>query len=140
MSVTLRGNSNQFRFGYAEADYDMKNIFSVNTRYEYDFNFEQTSRFEMFGTYKQLKNINLKLYYNYRQPQIRYNSIFSVFDFGNTQEIEGGVDYTLNKKYLTLSGKFGFVDYRDDNSQRVSLGVISPLGTVDVQEKSWIFR
>jgi hypothetical protein len=129
MSVLVRANSNQFRYGFAEADYNMKNIFSVNTRYEYDFNFEQTSRFEMFGTYKQLKNINLNLYYNYRQPRIRYNSIFSVFDFGNTQEIEGGVDYTLNKN-ITLSGKYGFVDYRDENSQRVSLGVISTLGTL----------
>jgi hypothetical protein len=127
--VLIRGNSNQFRFGYAEADYDMKNIFYVNTRYEYDFNFETTSRFEAYGTYKQLKNININLYYNYREPQIRYNSIFSVFDFGNTQEVEAGVDYTLNK-YLTLSGKFGNVEYRDDNSQRFTVGAISPYGTV----------
>jgi lipopolysaccharide assembly outer membrane protein LptD (OstA) len=129
MVVLIRGNSNQFRYGFLEADYDMKNIFSLNTRYEYDFNFDQTSRVEAFGSYRQLKDINFNLYYNYRQPRIRYNSIFSVFDFGNTQEIEGGVDYTLNK-YLTLSGKYGFVEYRDDNSQRYSLGVISPLGTL----------
>jgi hypothetical protein len=129
MSVLVRGNSNQFRYGFAEANYEMKNIFSLNTRYEYDFNFDQTGRVEAFGSYRQLKNINFNMYYNYREPRIRYNSIFSVFDFGNTQEIEAGVDYTLNK-HLTLTGKFGFIEYRDDNSKRVSAGIISTLGTL----------
>ena len=65
--------------------------------------------------------MGINLYYNYRAPQIRYNSIFAVFDFGNTHEIEGGIDYKINKDF-TVYGKFGNVDYKDENSQRITLG------------------
>jgi hypothetical protein len=127
--VLIQSNSNQFKFGFAEADYDMKNVFSINTRYEYDFNFEETSQVEVFGTFKKIHDLKINVYYNYREPRVRYNSIFSVFDYGNTQEIEAGADYTLNK-YITLSGKFGFIEYKDENSKRISLGAASPYGTL----------
>ncbi len=134
VKVLIRGNSSQFQFGYVEADYEMHNVFSVSTKYEFDFNFEETSQVEFQGTYKQpLRGLNFNIYYNYREPRIRYNSIFSVFDYGNTQEIEAGADYTINK-YLTVSGKFGFIEYKDENSKRISAGIILPVASLSYRK------
>ncbi len=52
---------------------------------------QSLSKVEFSGRYDQIENLGISLYYNYRAPQIRYNSIFAVFDFGNTHEIEGGL-------------------------------------------------
>ncbi|HSR18052.1 MAG TPA: hypothetical protein VLM39_08160, partial [Ignavibacteriaceae bacterium] len=69
ITILIRNNSNQFTYGTAEVDYKMDNVFSVNTRYDYDFNYEKTSKFEIFGNYFQLPKINLNIYYNYREPR-----------------------------------------------------------------------
>jgi hypothetical protein len=128
IEVLITHNSNQFSFGSAEIFYDLKNTLSVEARYDYDFNFAKTSKFEFNTNYKQTDNLNLNLYYNYRDPRINYNSIFSVFNYGNTQEIEIGGDYTIDKN-LTITGKVGDVIYQDNNSQRVTLGVSTLFGT-----------
>jgi hypothetical protein len=61
---------------------------------------------------------------------IRYNSIFSVFDFGNTWEIEGGADYKFSR-YITALAKYGNVSYRDGaTSQRITAGVNSLFGSL----------
>jgi len=129
ITVLIRNKSNQFTYGSAEVDYKMESIFSVNTRYDYDFNYEKTSKFELFGSYLQLPKITLNLYYNYREPRIKYNSIFSVFDYGTTQEIELGGDYSFYKNY-SFSGRFGYVSYKDENSQRITAGVNSDYGSL----------
>ncbi|MGE5859159.1 MAG: hypothetical protein ACM34J_01300, partial [Ignavibacteria bacterium] len=61
INVLISNKSNQFSFGTAEVDYKMDNVFSVNTRYDYDFNYEKTSKFEIFGNYFQLPKINLNI-------------------------------------------------------------------------------
>lgn len=125
----IESKSNQFKFASAELSYDMQGVFSLNTEYEYDLNFEKTSKVEFNGRYEQIKNLGLNVYYNYREPRIRYNSIFSVFDFGNTQEIEAGVDYKISDMFTAI-GKFGYVTYNDDNSQRFTAGLNSKLGSI----------
>lgn len=129
INVLISNKSNQFSFGTAEVDYKMDNVFSVNTRYDYDFNYEKTSKFEIFGNYFQLPKINLNIYYNYREPRIKYNSIFSVFDYGATQEIELGGDYSFYKNY-SFTGKFGYVTYKEENTERFTLGVNSDYGSI----------
>jgi hypothetical protein len=129
INVLISNNSNQFSFGSAEIFYDLKNTMSIESRYDYDFNFAKTSKFEFNADYMQIDNLKLNLYYNYRDPRINYNSIFSVFNYGNTQEIEIGGDYTINKE-LTITGKVGDVIYQDDNSQRVTLGLSTIYGTL----------
>jgi hypothetical protein len=93
----------------------------------------ETSKFEISGTYKQLDNIHLTAYYNYRQPLIRYNSIFSVFDYGNTKEYEVGADYFFDKT-LWLSARVGDVEYRDAGSQRISFGVNTNYGSINFRK------
>ncbi len=125
----IENNSRQYKFLTGEVSYNKENMFRVDSRYDYDLNFKTTSKLELSGRYEQVENLGITLYYNYREPRIRYNSIFSVFDYGNTWEIEGGLDYRIADTY-TISGKFGNVSFKEETSQRLSLGFITPYGTI----------
>lgn len=133
ITVLIQENSNQYQFANADVVYKQEKLFTIETRYDYDLNFKETSKFEISGTYEQLGNIHLTAYYNYRQPLIRYNSIFSVFDYGNTKEYEVGADYFFDKT-LWLSARVGDVEYRDAGSQRISLGVNTNYGSVNFRK------
>ena len=133
INVLIENESNQYQFLSGEVSYFKQNFGSGNIRYDYDLNFNTSSRFEISGRYNQIKNLGVSLYYNYREPKIRYNSIFSVFDYGNTWEIEGGVDYLIDNKY-TVIGKFANVTYKDERSQRLTLGLSSPYGTITARK------
>ena len=137
MQVLIQNESTQYQYASAEVNYEKKNLFSINTKYDYDINFAMTSKFEAYGSYDQLKKFRLNVYYNYREPRIKYNSIFSVFDYGNSQEFELGADYDLTKTF-TLIGKFGNVSYKDDNSQRITFGVNSNYGSVNYRKTLWL--
>ena len=133
ITVLIRNNSNQYRFASGEINYYLQDELSVNTRLDYDLNFEEVSKFEFYGNYDKLSNFKFNLYYNYREPRIRYNSIFSVFDYGNTQEIEAGADYIINKTF-TITGKVGDVIYKDDNSQRATLALSTNYGSISYRK------
>jgi hypothetical protein len=128
INVEIENKSNQFQFVSGEVSYHKKNAYRVDARYDYDINFQTTSRGEISGRYEAIKNLGLSLYYNYREPRIRYNSIFSVFDYGNTWEVEAGADYRLDNMY-TLIGKFANVDFKGETSQRITLGFSSNWGS-----------
>ena len=133
INILIENESNQYQFLSGEVSYFKQNFGSANVRYDYDINFQASSRFEISGRYEQIKNVGINLYYNYREPKIRYNSIFSVFDYGNTWEIEGGVDYLIDNRY-TVIGKFANVTYKDERSQRLTLGLSSPYGTITARK------
>jgi hypothetical protein len=133
IQVLIENNSYQYQFASAEVYYDLENSFSVNTRYDYDLNFDKTSKFELDGSVPAIKDFNIDFYYNYRAPLISYNSIFSVFNYGNTQEMEIGGDYIINKDF-TVSGRYGDVIYKDANSQRVSIGLITKYGSFNYRK------
>ena len=127
IDITIANASNKYEYLSGEISYSKPKIFRVDSRYDYDMNFETTSKVEVSGRYEQIDDVGISLYYNYREPRIRYNSIFSVFDYGNTWEIEGGLDYRIQNKY-TISGKFANVSYNDETSQRLSLGLLTSFG------------
>jgi len=129
ITIEIENNSRQYQFVTAEVSYDKQDKFRIDTRYDYDINFKTTSKLELSGRYEEVDNLGISLYYNYREPRIRYNSIFSVFDYGNTWEIEGGVDYRIENAY-TIIGKFANVSYKEETSQRLTLGLASPYGTL----------
>jgi hypothetical protein len=133
IEVLISNKSNQFHYLSGEASYYSEKILFINSRYEYDLNFNQTSKIEIDARYEKIKNLGLNLYYNFREPKVRYNSIFSVFDYGNTQEIEGGIDYRIDKNFTVLA-QFGYVKYRDDNSSRLGLGASTKWGTVNYRK------
>jgi hypothetical protein len=132
ITVLIQNNSNQYKFATAQVAYEMKKLFNADIRYDFDFNLEKTSKFEFNGRYTQIQDLGINLYYNFREPRVRYNSIFSVFDYGNSQEVETGLDYRIEN--YTVIGKFGYVKYKDDNSQRVTVGVNSPYGTLSYRK------
>lgn len=131
--VLIENKSNQYEFITGEASFFMKGLVSLDTRYDYDLNFTQTSKIEVDARYEQIENLGINVYYNYREPRVRYNSIFSVFDYGNTQEIELGSDYRIDKNF-TVIGKFGYVTYKDDNSSRLALGLATRYGTFNYRK------
>lgn len=133
ISVLIENYSNQYEFITGEASYYLENTVFLNTRYDYDLNFSKTSKFEFDARVEEIDDLGLNLYYNYREPKVRYNSIFSVFDYGNTQEIEVGADYRINELF-TLLGQFGYVSYKDDNSSRLGLGFATRWGNINYRK------
>jgi len=131
ITVLIQKNSNQFKYGSASFSY--LGLLELNARVNYDFNFRQLSKAEISGRYDDIENFGINIYYNYRAPQIRYNSIFAVFNFGNTQEIEAGLDYKINNDF-TVYGKFGNVEYEDDNSQRMTIGLNTSYGSANFRK------
>ena len=129
ITVLIDNKSNQYQFLSGEVSYHKQDFYNLNVRYDYDLNYQTTSRGEISGRLETIKNLGLNLYYNYREPKIRYNSIFSVFDYGNTWEIEAGADYLIADKYTVL-GKIANVTYKEESSQRLTLGLSSPYGTI----------
>lgn len=133
IQILIRNNSNQYNFATASAGYKMDNLFRVDTKFEYDINLEDMSLFEISGRYEQIENLGIDLYYNIREPKVRYNSIFSVFNYGNSQEIEAGVDYKFSRAFTTFA-KFGYVKYEDDNSSRLTAGFHSSYGSLSYRK------
>lgn len=133
IQVLISNKSNQFKYLSGEVSFFTENFLFVNSRYEYDLNFKKTSKIELDARYEQIKDLGINLYYNYREPRIRYNSIFSVFDYGNTQEIEAGLDYRIDRFY-TITSQFGYVKFKDDNSARVGIGASTKYGTVNYKK------
>jgi hypothetical protein len=133
INVLIQQKSNQFEFVTGKITYDLPETINITTRYDYDINFKTSSRFELLANYTELDDFNFNIYYNYREPRIRYNSIFAVFNYANTQEIEGGLDYKINQIF-TVAGKFGYVNYEDDNSQRITVALNSNFGNVSYRK------
>ncbi len=133
ITLLIEQKSNQYRYASADVSFMQPKEFSAYTRLDFDFNIFKPSKFEISGRYEQIENLGLSVYYNYRQPHIRYNSIFAVFDYGNTQEIEVGGDYRINNLF-TVVGKVANVIYKDENSQRITIGINSGYGSISYRK------
>lgn len=133
IQALIEKNSNQYKFVSGEASYDKEGFLSAHARVDYDLNFEEMSKFEFNTRFRASEDFGLNVYYNFREPLINYNSIFSVFNYGSTQEIEGGIDYRLSSSY-TAFANFGYVKYEDENSQRISLGVNTAYGSLSYRK------
>jgi len=131
--ILIEQKSNQYKFVTAEASYYLENTVTLDTRVEYDLNYEEMSKFEATGRLQATDALSVDLYYNYREPKIRYNSIFSVFNYGNSQEIEGGIDYKFSSEF-TLFGKYGNVTYKDENSSRLNVGATTKYGSLSYRK------
>jgi hypothetical protein len=133
IETIIENKSNQYEFITGDINYNQKGLVSIFTRGDYDLNFNQLSKFEFDARTDAVENWSLNVYYNYRQPKIRYNSIFAVFDYGNTHEIELGADYKINN-LITLTGKYGNVQYKTENSQRIGFGFNTNYGSLSYRK------
>ncbi len=133
IEVEIQNKSNQYEFVTGEINYNQKGLVSIFTRGDYDLNFNQLSKIEFDARTEAVDRLGINVYYNYRLPKVRYNSIFAVFDYGNTYEIELGADYKINSMF-TVIGKFGNVQYKDENSQRIGIGLSTSYGNINYRK------
>ncbi|HLP17603.1 MAG TPA: hypothetical protein VK470_15175 [Bacteroidota bacterium] len=90
-------------------------------RTDYDLNNERVHRVEASGRAQVLPALAVTADYIYRMPRLQFNSIFSVFSYNETQEIEGGVEYEFAPATRAYA-RYGYVKYADENSGRIRLG------------------
>jgi len=119
--VTVAQTPNEEEYASVDANYTINPRMSVYGRADYDLNYSLLSRGEFSARVGVLPAMHVTAGYLLREPRISYNSIFSVFTSNSTQEIEGGVEYDFAPTIRTFA-RFGYVAYKDDNSQRISLG------------------
>lgn len=116
----------EFNSKYAGLDLVFnKEKFSFLGKLYYDINLKRFYRAEVNTSYNLLKNLKLSAAYTYREPQISYNTIFWVFNHRQTQELEAGIDYIWIKDY-NIFARVSNVFYENDNSLKISLGVLHP--------------
>lgn len=131
--LLIRRNSAQYQYMAAQLDYEPGKNLSAVGKYEFDLHLAKTSKVELEAEYEHLGNFSLSGYFNYREPRVRYNSIFSVFNYQNTTELEGGVGYSFGHG-ISVQARYGYVTYTDENSSRVSLYCNSPWGTLSYRK------
>jgi hypothetical protein len=117
------------KLGSADASWSYGRIISVYGRYDYDFNYKETSRGQGSIRVNITDALALTGDYTFRKPQISFNSIFSVFTLNSTRLIEGGAEYGLTP-LLRAYGKLGVVSYADTSSMTWTLGLNSGYGSV----------
>lgn len=125
----IQNASNAVQLGSADASWSYGNIVSVYGRYDYDLNYMQTSRGQGSVRVRVTDALALTGDYSYRRPQLSFNSIFSVFSFNSTREIEGGAEYRITPLFQVF-GRMGVVSYTDTTSMTWTAGVNSGYGSV----------
>lgn len=128
VTLLIKQNSNQFSYIFFDAGYNPDFIAS-GLKLEYDLNFAKLSKAEVNAEYEVTDRLTTQVYGLYREPRIRYNSIFSVFDYGNTYEGEFGAGFKVYP-WLTANANFAYINYKDESSQRFGFGFNLPYGNI----------
>jgi len=118
--VTLQSTPYVEEYASIDANYDVLPNVNVYGRGDYDVNLERLSRAELtrIGV---LSSLYVTADVLHREARLAYNSIFAVFNSNSTQEVEGGVEYEIAPSVRTYA-RYAYVDYKDDNSQRMTIG------------------
>jgi len=125
----IGGGSIAEQLGSADASWSYGGRVSVYGRYDYDFNYKETSRGQGSVRVNVTDALALTGDYTYRKPRISFNSIFSVFTMNSTSQVEGGLEYGFTP-LLRAFGKLGVVSYTDTSSLAWTLGLNSGYGSV----------
>ncbi len=125
--------SAQYQIVSGDLSYEFSN-FEVYSRVDYDINKVKFSRFEISAGVNLVERLKLSAGYDYRDPRIPANSIFSVFNYGVTKEIEAGVHYKISPTLRVYVG-FSNVRYVDDKAQRIVLGFDAGYGSVNFAKR-----
>lgn len=112
-----------------DVDYDFPQYVRFNARYDRDLNLNKTSRIQLGSRVKLSEKFSLTGEYINRTPRIYFNSIFTIFQSNNTEEIEGGIEY-LYKPSLRVFTKFANISYSDDKANRFTIGLITNYGSL----------
>ncbi len=118
-TVDLTPDAEQYLSG--DISYRYEALFSVYGRYDYNLNLDRNGRIEFAGRVNVTGCLGVTANYIHRVPHLTANSIFSVFDYSNSDEIEGGVAYSFTPTAQAYA-RFGHVKFTDANTQRISIG------------------
>lgn len=105
----------------ADVSYGLPNA-NFYSRYDYNLDYKQTQRAQMGLHYYPSEQWGLSADYIHRAPRLPYNSFFSVFSVPTSEELEGGVDYTI-ASMTRVFVRGAAVKYVDDQSFRYTIGV-----------------
>jgi hypothetical protein len=133
--LEIRPHATAEEYLSADLDYDGGNMISGTVRYDYDLLWNKTSRMAAFVRGNVYDRISVTGEYFYREPRLSYNSIFSVFAYNTINEYEAGVEYAFPKTSVIVRqvfGKYGFVSYGDESSNRVTIGVSGSYGSLSL--------
>jgi hypothetical protein len=119
--VVLYSTPYEEEYASIDANYDISTSVNVYGRGDYDVNLDRLSRAEVNARVSVLPDLAVTADVLHREPRLAYNSIFAVFNSNSTQEVEGGLEYAVSPSFRTYA-RYAYVDYRDDNSQRITVG------------------
>jgi len=123
--VTIDVGSPAVRLTGFDFSYRLLNKHNFYGKAYYDLNLKKFLRGEINTRFGITDELKLSLGYHYREPQLRYNTIFWVFNYQKNQEIEGGIDYLFKKDY-NVYARISDVIYDDDNSLKFQIGISHP--------------
>jgi hypothetical protein len=112
-------------------NYTYKLIHNFFGKAYFDIYSKRLYRGEFNARVKVADDLNVLAGYMYREPLLSYNTIFWVFAYKTTHEIEGGVDYTL-KNGINIYAKVSDVIYDkavnslENNSLKINVGFTHP--------------
>ncbi len=105
-----------------DLNYSYLNKHSFYAKAYYDLNNKVFYRGEFNAGVDLTNGLRLTAMYQYREPQISYNTIFWTFEHRHFQEVGGSIDYTTSDG-INLSAGVSDVIYTDDNSLKIQAGV-----------------
>lgn len=120
-TVYVDPNEAKEQYASGDASYSLEDA-SFHARYDYNIDYRKTQRAQLEIRYYPTAAWAVSADYIHRAPRLPFNSFFSVFSVSTSDEVEGGVDYTL-KSRIRLFVRGAFVQYVDDRSFRYTLGV-----------------
>jgi hypothetical protein len=113
----------------ADASYSYGTRLSAYGRFDYELNTDHVVRGEINTRLNATQKLSFTGTYIYREPRIPYHSFFSLFNFESINEYEGGIEYTICSP-LTTFGRIAFVQYGEELSRRLTIGMNSTYGSV----------
>ncbi|CUS77886.1 hypothetical protein JGI7_01082 [Candidatus Kryptonium thompsonii] len=125
--------SSQYQIVSGDLNYEFSS-FELYSRLDYDINRVKFSRFEFSAGVNLMERLKLSAGYDYRDPRIPANSIFSVFNYSVTKEIEAGIHYRISPLLRVYVG-FSNVNYVDDKAQRIVVGFDAGYGSVNFAKR-----
>ena len=105
----------------ADGRYEYLDLLTLYGRFDYDLNLAKSHRTQLHTRVRLNEKVNVTGEYIFREPQIYYNSYFTVFEGSPSREYEGGVEYMPRPDMRTFL-KYAYVQFTDAVSRRLSAG------------------
>ncbi len=124
-----------FEFAGIDLSWQPRRSQSFYARTDFDMESRTVSRLEFSGRSRLGPRLTVSAAYTFRSPRLPWNSIFSVFNVEDNQELEAGLYYRPSRA-LRLFVNSALIVYRGDNSVRFSGGISGRFGSFNYVHRS----